>query len=454
MTAKILVVDDIAANVRLLEAKLSAEYYEVLTAANGFQALEAAVEHSPDVILLDVMMPEMDGFEVCRRLKADERTSHIPVVLLTALDGRNDRLSGLEAGADEFLTKPVDDVILLTRVRLLTRLKVVIDELRDREAKGRKAGLADLLTPRQLDTGARVLICDDNIRQAERLARELSVVHRTRIETQAEQAVLTSRARVDLVIVNTLAQSFDGLRLAAQIRSSEVTRHVPILAIIDMDDRARMIKALDLGVNDVLTRPIDPQELVARSRTQIRRKRYTDYLRKSLDHSVELAVTDSLTGLHNRRYMTAQLSALVQRAAAGGSPVSTLLLDIDFFKKINDTYGHDAGDEVLVEFARRLAQNVRAIDVPCRMGGEEFVVVMPDTDIQDAFRIAERVRFQIAGSPFLVGPERTPLNVTVSVGVSTSFGMAETPETLLKRADEAVYEAKQSGRNRVIMHAA
>src|SRR6201985_2297751 len=141
MTARILVVDDIEANVRLLEAKLSAEYYEVLTACDGPTALAMAAAEKPDIILLDVMMPGMDGFSVCRRLKDDAETRHIPVVLVTALDGRADRVAGLEAGAGDFLTKPIDDVMLFARVRSLTRLKAVIDELREREASGRRIGV-------------------------------------------------------------------------------------------------------------------------------------------------------------------------------------------------------------------------------------------------------------------------------------------------------------------------
>ncbi|MES2342252.1 MAG: diguanylate cyclase, partial [Pseudomonadota bacterium] len=209
-----------------------------------------------------------------------------------------------------------------------------------------------------------------------------------------------------------------------------------------------------IGVNDILSKPIDPQELSARSKTQIRRKRYTDYLRDNLDHSLELAVTDQLTGLHNRRYMVGQLDALVKRASLGGDPVAALLIDIDHFKKINDGYGHDVGDEVLREFAVRLASNVRAIDLPCRYGGEEFVVVMPDTKIEDAERIAERIRLHVAGSPFRVMGGAELLTVTISIGVAATLGAGDKPEALLKRADEAVYEAKASGRNKVIARAA
>jgi two-component system cell cycle response regulator len=454
MSARILVVDDIEANVRLLQAKLEAEYYEVLTAPDGPTALAVAAAEKPDIVLLDVMMPGMDGFAVCRRLKDDAETRHIPVVLLTALDGRADRVAGLEAGADDFLTKPIDDVMLFARVRSLTRLKAVIDELREREASGRRMGVIAGVASRLGGTGGRILIVDDHERQAQRVCAELAIEHRPVVESTPENALLAARGPVDLIIVNAAAKGFDGLRFAAQVRSDEATRSLPILAIVDFDERARLVKALEIGVNDVLPRPIDPQELAARVKTQIRRKRYTDYLRENLDQSLELAVTDQLTGLHNRRYMESQLDALVRRAVLGGSdPVALLVIDIDHFKKINDSFGHGVGDEVLREFAVRLASNVRAIDLPVRFGGEEFVVVMPETELADAHRIAERIRLHVAGSPFRVLDGEELLTVTISIGVAASVA-DDTPLKLVKRADEAMYEAKAHGRNRVIAKAA
>src|SRR5579875_3266235 len=454
MSARILVVDDIEANVRLLEAKLNAEYYDVSLAYDGPGALAAAADKHPDIILLDVMMPGMDGFEVCRRLKADPNTRHIPVVLVTALDGRQDRLTGLKAGADDFLTKPIDDVALFARVRSLTRLKLVIDELRQREASGRRIGVIEGVAARLGGSGGRIVIADDQERQSRRILDELSVEHRPVVETELERALLAVRARADLLIVNIAAKAFDGLRLAAQLRSDETTRHVPILAVFDPAERARALKALEIGVNDLIAKPIDPEELSARARTLILQKRYTDFLRNNLDNSLELAVTDPLTGLHNRRYMSGQLSALVRRAAHGGEPVAALLVDIDHFKRINDSFGHDVGDEVLREFAVRLATNVRAIDLPCRAGGEEFVVIMPDTPLDAAQRVAERLRLHVSGSPFHVSGVEELMQVTISIGVACTLGEGDTPEALLKRADEAVYEAKAKGRNVVIARAA
>ena len=318
MTARILVVDDVEANVRLLEAKLTLEYYEVLTAGDGSSALQVAHDERPDIILLDVMMPGMDGFETCRRLKADPVTRHIPVVLVTALDGREDKLKGLDAGADDFVTKPIDDVILFARVRSLLRLKSVMDELREREESGRRLGVDTDGAGRLRGSGGRILIVDDNARQVQKMVDHLSGEHRPMVESDPAAAMITARGPIDLMIVNVSSADFDGLRVVAQTRSTEATRRIPILAVVDPADRGRLLKALELGVNDILLRPVDSEELEARARTQIKRKRYADFLKQKLDYSLEMAVTDALTGLHNRRYMAGQLQALMSRACHGG----------------------------------------------------------------------------------------------------------------------------------------
>jgi two-component system cell cycle response regulator len=315
-------------------------------------------------------------------------------------------------------------------------------------------GVIDGVSARLGGSGGRIVIADDSPHQARRTADELALEHRPVTEADPARALLAARARADLLIVNIAATEFDGLRLVAQVRSDETTRHLPILAIFEPSERGRAVKALEIGVNDLLARPIDPEEMAARVRTLVRQKRYTDFLRHNLDHSLELAVTDPLTGLHNRRYMSSQLGSLVRRAMHGGDPVAALLIDVDHFKRVNDTFGHDIGDEVLREFAVRLATNVRAVDLACRYGGEEFVVIMPDTQLAAAARIAERLRLHISGSPFRVMGAEEPLQVTISVGVACTQGENDTPEALLKRADAAVYEAKATGRNQVVSSAA
>ena len=452
MSARILVVDDMDTNVRLLEAKLTIEYYDVLTCRDGPSTLEMARAEQPDLILLDVMMPSMDGFETCRKLKDDPATRHIPVVLVTALDGREDRIRGLEAGADDFLSKPLDDVVLMARVRSLTRLKILTDELREREESVRRIGMGEATVERLNGTGGRVLVVDDNEDQAQRLMAHLGRIHRpVRATLDGDMGLATGG--VDLLVINAASRGFDGLRLLAHLRAREASRNLPILTILDMDDRARLVKALELGASDIVSLPVDPDELTVRTITQIKRKRYTDVLRERLDRNLEAAVTDVLTGLHNRRYMTGQLQSMVARANHGGDTIAALILDLDHFKQINDSFGHDAGDEVLREFAVRLATNVRAVDLPCRLGGEEFVVIMPGTSLEDARHVAERIRRDVSREPFRARGMGEGLMVTVSVGVAASMP-GDTPESLLKRADQGVYEAKALGRDQVVTRAA
>ncbi len=456
MTARVLIVDDVPANLKLLDAKLTAEYFGVLKAASGPEAIEIATSQQPDIILLDVMMPGMDGFEACRRLKAAPATEHIPIVMVTALDQPKDRVQGLEAGADDFLTKPVNDLALFARVKSLVRLKMVTDELKMREATGQRIGaFLGTSTERMLmSEPGRALVLDDRPTSLRRMSEALSLEHMVTVaETADEMMQLAAIGDYDLLIVSLTLQAYDGLRLCSQLRSLEATRQTPILAIVEEGDTPRLVRALDMGVNDYLVRPVDRNELVARCRSQLRRKRYQNYLREKFQQGLELAITDSLTGLYNRRYMESHLASLVEEGAHAGKPVSLLIFDIDYFKSVNDTRGHPAGDAVLKEFAQRIQQNVRGVDLACRLGGEEFVVVMPDTDLAYAVMVAERLRQKVAEVAFHVEPTLA-LSITVSIGIGVTEGPADTAGKLLERADSALYRAKRDGRNRVVSEAA
>ncbi len=451
MTARVLVVDDLVANIKLLEARLAAEYFDVITALNGPAALDICARGQCDIVLLDVMMPGMDGHEVCRRLKGNPRTAHIPVIMITALDQPADRIAGLEAGADDFLTKPVNDIALITRVKSLVRLKTLTDELMMRISTSTELGLDDALNPAALGgDGGKVLLVDDSPATVEKVKAILSPHHMVDHEGEPEEALFrAAEGDYDLAIVSLNLKQIDGLRLCSHLRSLDRTRLLPILVIVDPDDNVRLLRGLDLGVNDYLVRPIDSNEMLARVRTQVRRKRFSDRLRDSVQMTIEMAVTDGLTGLHNRRYLERHLRTLVQQAVAREKPLSVLVLDVDHFKPINDSFGHAVGDDVLREFSRRIRKAIRGIDLACRLGGEEFVVAMPDTDAALAMLVAERLRQKIAGDPFRVAQTDESIDVTVSIGISSLTGAEDTPETLLKRADRALYEAKRAGRNRV-----
>lgn len=456
MSARVLVVDDIYTNVKLLETKLRAEYFEVVTATSGPEAIAICEKGLCDIVLSDVMMPGMDGFEVCRHLKNSPMTAHLPVILVTALDQPADRVRGLDAGADDFLTKPVEDTALLVRVRSLVRLKSVTDELRARVVGSRGLGVADPLIAASAETGqnGRILIIDDRPSSYERIRAALTPFHTVEVESDPQAALMhCAEGGIDVALVSLDLRDFDGLRLCGQLRSLDRTRDVAVITMAEMEDKARILRGLDIGANDFLVRPVDRNELVARVRTQIRRKRFTERLRDSVQSSLELAVTDGLTGLHNRRYLDVHFDAMFKDSVRRATDIAVLVLDIDRFKLVNDSYGHDVGDAVLKEFATRISTLTRGVDLVARFGGEEIVVVVPDATLHEARLVAERIRERIGSVPFQAGNDRE-LAVTVSIGVAVRQTGDKGPAELLKRADQALYQAKNGGRNKVVAQAA
>src|SRR5207248_10806217 len=259
-----------------------------------------------------------------------------------------------------------------------------------------------------------------------------------------------SAARAELLLPGLLMPVGAPLGVGAHGRAAEATRQLPILLIADPGELTRLAKGLDLGANDYLVRPVDRNELLARVRTQIRRKRLQDRLHENYSRSLSLALTDELTGLYNRRYVFAHMTELMARLSEGGAATTVMMFDIDHFKRVNARHGHLAGDDVLRELAKRALHNVRSVDLVGRLGGEEFVVVMPETSLGGAGIVADRLRLAVADEPFVVAESGEKLPVTVSVGLASTGQGDDTVEALLKRVDDALYAAKNGGRNRVV----
>ncbi|HPU16840.1 MAG TPA: diguanylate cyclase, partial [Polymorphobacter sp.] len=345
---------------------------------------------------------------------------------------------------------------LMARVKSLVRLKALTDELRARAQTGQEIAVEDAM--RAMDAangdGGRILLVDSDERSAERIRSYLAPAHRVEVLANPGDAALqVAGADYELAIVSMALGDFDPLRVCSQMRTLERTRGLPILLVAEDADRQRVVRGLDLGVNDFIMRPVERNELAARVRTQIKRQRYATELRQSVTNTLALAVTDELTGLYNRRYFDRHLTLMLDKAREQDRDMAVMLIDMDFFKSVNDNHGHDIGDAVLKEFAQRLRRNIRGVDLACRFGGEEFVVLMPDTDYRQAQSVAERVRMSVAERAFETAEPR-PLTVTCSVGVALNEHQADTPEMILKRADVALYRAKREGRNRVVFDAA
>lgn len=454
MSARVLVVDDILPNVKLLEAKLMAEYYEVVTALNGPEALKKVVETSPDVVLLDVMMPGMDGFEVCRQIKGNPATAHIPVVMVTALTDVEDRVRGLENGADDFLSKPVNDTALMARVRSLVRLKMTVDEWRARENTASQLGVSDAASSVMNEPvdHARILVLEDmgfesgKIRDAMSRDSNETIVVETGMQAMKEIA----SSDFDLIFLSLNLKNEDGVRFCSHLRSNDRSRSLPIIMLGNEDDLPRIAHGLEIGAHDYLLRPLDRNEMLARCRTQIRRKRFQDKLRMNYEMSLSMALTDALTGLYNRRYFEVHMQKMLQAARENKKSLGFLYMDIDHFKAVNDTYGHQVGDEILKGFSMRIKDALRSFDLVARLGGEEFVAILPDTTEDVAYAIGERLRKVIADAPFPCSAPDGTLSITSSFGGIVLSGEALDNVDVLKivqRADAQLYEAKHNGRN-------
>jgi len=446
VTARLLIVDDVASNGRLLEALLMANYYVAKFISDSRTVMATVEAWEPDVILLDIMMPHIDGYEICKLLKSQPATAHIPVIMVTALKDRPDRHRALAVGADEFLIKPVETEILLARLRGTIRLKQLLDEWRSR---GNSATALGLISGRLQDSpvsNGSALIVEDLLTRSSWIQNLLSQSGIRTAVVKGDNGSLTvfDEGNFDLIIISLSLMSGDPLRLLARLKASAITRDTPILLMAEADQRAILISGLDLGASDCITIPIDEDELLLRAKNHIRRKQYQDRLRTDVGNALELAAIDPMTQIFNRRYLMNFLDRLCNDAKE--VKFAVLMIDVDHFKSINDRFGHIIGDQVLIKLAKLLHSSLRKSDVVARFGGEEFVVLVAGIfSERKAMYVAEKLRSSVQEELF--HPE---LDVTISIGVAMS-GNGLSASELLRAADEALYDAKYNGRNRVIL---
>ena len=467
MPGRILIVDDVATNRIVMKVKLAAARYDVVPAESGEQAIEIARAGGVDLVIMDMMMPGLTGAETCARLRADPLTAALPVILVTALDDAEARMAGLSAGADDFLSKPVDEIALLARVRSLLRTR---EEERDYEA--RAGGLLDLetapagfaetgqaaftgpaaLSLRPAPTDGRIALIGGSeaawlLRQREALRplfrKEVAVIGRD------EALAIQPNTAPDLFLIDAdTGGRSQGLRLMSELRSRPATRHSAFIVILPGGDSERAATALDLGASDVSYKPFPPDEIAMRIRTQLARKRRSDRMRDTLDTGLRLAVIDPLTGLHNRRYGLHHLDQVVTRCRVQGIRAGLISMDIDHFKRINDRFGHPTGDRVLARVAQVLSQSLRSQDLVARIGGEEFLAILPDSGLEQVRAVAERLRRAIEAMRIPMG-DGTELQVTLSLGAAMLSNCDDATSRALEAVDRALYAAKNGGRNRV-----
>ena len=451
MSGKILIVDDVATNRIVLKVKLAAAFYDTIQAADGAEALRLALSERPDLILLDIDLPDIDGISVCERLKADPATCHVPVIIVTSLRDDEARMRALRAGAEDYLLKPADEMVLLARMRGLLRARETEEELHYRDTARRDLGFAEAAPGFELPGNVALVAAGPE--QALRWQIGLSAQLCDTITTLDAEDVLaetTTHPVPDIfVIAADLGRSGQGLRLMSELRSRPATRHAAICIVVDPGAPEAAAMALDLGANDLIPTDFRPEELALRVAKQLKRKRLADRLRASVTDGLRLAVIDPLTGLYNRRYALPQLARIADRALDTGRNFAVMVLDLDRFKSVNDTWGHAAGDAVLVEVAARLSANLRAVDLIARYGGEEFLIALPDTTLEAARIAAERLRQGIEERPIRLPGGAGEASVTVSIGLAMGTGTQGGIDLIVEQADHALLGSKSDGRNQV-----
>ncbi len=441
---RVLVVDDERANVVLTAIRLRTLGYEVFEAAGGEEALAMLRSLEVDLVLSDVRMPVVDGFELVRRIRGEATLEGLPVVLVTGYDGPEERTHGLDVGADDFLAKPVNLAELQLRVQAQVRLHRLRRELRHRGRILQHPDVESAAAP----TGS-IFVLEDDEQWSTLLIDSLRAAGHA-VESAADLATgiaAIARAEPDVLLVDLGLPDGNGLQVIRRFRDVTRGRQAPaILVVTAVDDEAQKLDCLRLGADDFVSKPISPMEVVARVGSQMRRIRASALAANQVERALGDAYTDALTGLYNRRYLDEDLLRRVSRAGARDGSFAVALLDVDHFKRINDTWGHPAGDAVLRTVAQQIRKYLRTGDLECRYGGEEFVVILPTTSLADAALVAERLRsgMESCELPSPLAGER----ITASLGVA-GWAPGEDAASLLRRADQALYVAKRGGRNRV-----
>ena len=448
MSGRILIVESAASSRALLKAKLTAAYYDVVSAAQASEAQAAVRSYAPDLVIVDAEAGAPDGYALCMVLQSEERLYGVPVVMTLPAGDAGAPLKAMGAGADDFLCKPYSDAALFARIKNLLSIKTMADEL-DLRQRGMELGLqAETgLTPPQ----GRVLIVADDAEDAAAWSGHLSpwVAGVSAMTGGVRDALLRANAeQPDVCLVcDRLSDGSDGFRLISALRAQPDGREMAILCALEDEARAQVEAVYHVGATDYVARPFDGNELVARVQSLVRRKLKAQKLRAGLIDRLRQAMMDPLTEVANRRHAVRKLNQLLS-SDDGAARFGVVMLDIDRFKSVNDRYGHAVGDAVLKEFARRVSVLASEADTVARMGGEEFLVLIPGADRTQAAAMAERIRAAIEETPFSVtGAGQIP--VTVSIGVSTGRGTESGPASVLEQADRALYASKSAGRNRV-----
>lgn len=435
----IMVVDDSATMRAIIQKELELAGYEVAAFGDGVEALSALrwMRQMPALITLDIDMPRMSGFTCCEQLRAWEEehvigqaTTPIPVLFVSANDSFENRSRGFHLGSLEFISKP------------FVRGEIA-------------AAINKVLRPQNTFAGMTALVVDDNQGLRRMVGACLERIGLGVIEAengrQAFELIKENLAQIDIGIVDydmPVMRGDEFIHLARQFPEVEL---LPMLSLSGAGETQAVLRMFRAGASDYLVKPFIAEELLARVQVHLQLRRHMKHLEEMNRNLYDKAVNDPLTGLRNKRFFQESLEEMFAQAQRIGSDLSCLFFDLDHFKQVNDTCGHAFGDYVLKTIGALVKKNVRIGDLAARFGGEEFVVVLPNTGVEPALIVAEKIRHLVESYHFSDQGRQWP--VTVSIGVAT-LGSDQPPSasSLLQLADQALYLAKDGGRNRVECH--
>lgn len=431
-----MVVDDSSTMRTIIQKELEAVGYRVITFGDGLAALASLhwMQAPPDLITLDIDMPRLDGFGCCEKLREMEAgglfgssSARIPVLFVSANDTFANRSRGFQLGSLQFISKPF-----------------------------RRGDIADavnrVLRPEQTFAGMTALVIDDN-RSVRRMAGDcLATIGLSIVEAengqQAFDLIAANPGLVDLAIVDHTMPVMRGDEFIHLARQIPELRHLPILALCASREANDMLQMFAAGCTDYLVKPFLAEELLARAQVHLQLRRHLLSLEESNKHLYDKSVSDPLTGLHNKRFFQKNLDELFLRARRIGLDLSCLFLDIDHFKRVNDSCGHGFGDYVLATMGHLIRETARRGDLAARFGGEEFVLLLPNTDLETARAMGDELRERVEGHHFSELGQQWP--VTISIGIASLHSARPASAAgLLQQADQALYLAKSGGRNRV-----
>ncbi|WP_415919989.1 diguanylate cyclase domain-containing protein [Tateyamaria sp. SN6-1] len=462
MHGKVLVVDPIATHRIVLRVKLAASQYEVLQATSIADAMQQMGKAHPDLILCSTSLPDGTPTRFLARLRKAGLLGKVPVIALGTATGSDERVRLLTAGYDDVLSRPVDNALLLARARSLLRSYASASEWQLREGTSRALGFAEHSAA--FGPAPRVRVVTTRPAQAQDWCTQMTPLLQGRVSLCLPVEAVNDDADGGtpdaFVLVTRPGGDHETLGLLASLRSHAATRHSVIMIAQTEEPAPLAAQMLDMGANDLAPFGATLDEIAIRLRALLSRKLMTDALRATVRNGIEASVIDPLTGLNNRRYAMPHVKRIAERAQRTGKPFALMIADLDHFKQVNDRYGHAAGDAVLIDVAKRLRSNLRAVDLVARIGGEEFLMVLPGVDLENAQKAATRLCRKVGDVPVTIPGRDDPITATISIGLIVYDGVRRgdlaagaplTAETLLDRADRALYDAKAEGRNRVTL---